>query len=416
MATSLSRRIAERIHAVAVFLHRWAGLGMTGFLIVVGLTGSMLAFRTDLERIINPDLFAKSTPEQIPLDLATLAERAEALAPQARVGYFVVERDQAVMAMRPRNDPATGKPYQLDFNHIFLNPYTGKELGRRKDGDWHQPRLNVLPFVYDLHANLIMGNKGSLILGIVALVWTLDSFVGFYLTLPRGSGGFWRRWIYAWKVKWRASSFRVNFDLHRAGGLWFWLLVFVFAWSSVMLTLQSVYVPVTKALFDYRSDEDIFRLVTRSQPLEAPKLDWHAAQAIGEKLIATQAKLHGFTVTRPYGMAYIPEFGVYTYAVRSSRDIRGHGWDTSVWVDGDTGGLRDVGLPSGQHAGNTVSTWLWGLHYGDIRDYLAYRTLVCVFGVVLVMLSITGVYIWWKKRMVRNSRKASLKTAERSQL
>ena len=405
-------RIADRIHAVAVFMHRWAGLGMTLFLVIVGLTGALLAFRVDLERLINPQLFAKARPGQAPLDLATLAEKVEAAEPRARVGYFWVERDQAVMAMRPRNDPATGKPYQLDFNHIFLDPYTGKELGRRKDGDWHQPRLNVLPFVYDLHANLVMGNKGSLILGIVALIWTLDSFVGFYLTLPRGSGGFWRRWIYAWKVKWRASSSRVNFDLHRAGGLWFWLLVFVFAWSSVMLTLQSVYVPVTKALFDYRSDEDIFRLVNRSEPLEAPKLDWHAAQAIGEKLIATQAKLHGFTVTRPYGMAYIPEFGVYTYAVRSSRDIRGHGWDTSVWVDGDTGALRDVGLPSGQHAGNTVSTWLWGLHYGDFRDYLAYRTLVCVFGVVLVMLSITGVYIWWKKRMVRNSRKVSLRTAE----
>ena len=69
---------------------------------------------------------------------------------------------------------------------------------------------------------------------------------------------------------------------------------------------------------------------------------------------------HHFTVTRPYGLAYIPEFGVYTYDVRGSNDIRGHGWDTGVWVDGNTGALRQVFLPSGQHSGNTVSTWLWG--------------------------------------------------------
>ena len=404
-------RIADRIHAVAVFMHRWAGLGMTLFLILVGLTGALLAFRTDLERLLNPQLFAKARPGQNPLNLATLADRAEALAPQARVGYFVVERGQAVMAMRPRNNPATGKPYQLDFNHIFLNPYTGQELGRRLDGDLRQGRINVMPFIYDLHATMAMGNTGGLILGIVALIWTLDSFVGLYLTLPRSKGPFWRRWKCAWQVKWRANSFRLNFDLHRAGGLWFWLLVLVFAWSSVMLALRPVYDRVTKTLFDYRDDSQLIASAMRQQPLDAPKLDWNAAQAAAEKLMSEQAALYGFTIMRPYGMGYIPEFGVYSYAVRSSRDIRGHGWDTSIWVDGNTGELRDVDLPSGQHSGNTVSTWLWGLHYGDVRDYLAYRTLVCIFGVVLVMLSLTGVYIWWKKRMVRNSRKVSVRTA-----
>ena len=100
-------------------------------------------------------------------------------------------------------------------------------------------------------------------------------------------------------------------------------------------------------------------------------------------------------------MGYIPEFGVYPYAVRSSRDIRGHGWDTSIWVDANSGELRDVDLPSGQHTGNTISTWLWGLHYGDIRDLLPYRVLVCVFGIVLTMLSVTGVYVWWRKLKAR---------------
>ena len=393
--------IAAGIHAVAVFLHRWAGLGMTIFLVIVSLTGSLLAFRTNLERLINPQLFAEARPGQAPLDLATLAEKAEALAPHARAGYFWVERGQAVMAMRPRNDPSTGKPYELDFNHLFLDPYTGEELGRRRDGDLRQGRINVMPFIYDLHATLTMGSAGGWILGIVALIWTLDSFVGFYLTLPRGRSGFWKRWKYAWQVKWRANAFRVNFDLHRAGGLWFWLLVFVFAWSSVMLTLLPVYVPVTKALFDYRSPEDGIQDAMLPKPLDVPKLGWHQAQVAAERLMAEQAALHGFTVTRPYGMGYIPEFGVYTYSVRSSRDIRGHGWDTGIWVDGNTGALRDVDLPSGQHTGNTISTWLWGLHYGDIRDFLPYRVLVCLFGLVLTMLSVTGVYIWLKKRRAR---------------
>jgi uncharacterized iron-regulated membrane protein len=388
------------VHRSFVWLHRWTGLLMSVFLIVVALTGTLLAFRAKLDRLLNPQLYTDGKPGQPPLDLAALAERAEALAPQARPGFFSIEPGQSAIALRPRKNPATGQPYQLAFGHLILDPYTGRELGRCCDNDARHWRMRVMPFIYNLHANLAMGPTGEWILGIVALVWTLDCFVGFYLTLPRGSGGFVERWKYAWQVKWRASTFRVNFDLHRAGGLWFWLLLLVFAWSSVMLALRPVYGRVTGAMFDYETDESLVASAPQ-QPNEHPRLGWREAQAAGERLMAEQAAQHGFTITRPYGLAYIPEFGVYAYDVRCSRDIRGHGWDTGVWIDGNTGTLRHVFLPSGQHAGNTISTWLWGLHYGDIRDFLPYRILVSFFGLVIVMLSATGAYIWWKKRRVR---------------
>jgi len=387
------------IHRYFVWLHRWTGLLMTVFLIVVGLTGTLLAFRSKIDRVLNPQWHASPEPGQLPLDLATLAEKAESLVPNARPGYFAIDNDQASIALRFRMNPATGQPYQSDFDHLILDPYTGRELGRCcASPDW---RTNFLPFVYKLHTSMAMGSVGAWTLGIVALVWTLDCFVGFYLTLPRGNGGFWQRWKYAWQVKWSANAFRINFDLHRAGGLWFWPLLFIFAWSSVMLSLRPVYDRVTSAVFDYQSDEVALAAYALPQPLWNPKLTWRDAQTIGERLVADMAAEHHFTVTRPYGLAYIPEFGVYTYDVRGSNDIRGHGWDTGVWVDGNTGALRQVFLPSGQHSGNTVSTWLWGLHYGDIRDFLPYRIMVALFGLILTMLSITGVYIWWKKRAVQ---------------
>jgi uncharacterized repeat protein (TIGR04052 family) len=386
-----------------VWLHRWTGLATTVFLVIVGLTGTVLAFRAQLDRWINPQLFARATPGQRTLDLATLAERAEQQEPKARVGYFSIEEDQVVIACSARKDPATGKLYTLDFDHLYLSPYTGDILGRRRHGDYSHLRLNFLPLVYDLHTSLMLGSTGGWILGFVALAWTLDSFVGFYLTLPRGVKGFWRRWKLAWKVKANAGAFRLNFDLHRAGGLWFWLVLFVFAWSSVMLALIPVYERVTAALFEYEPIDAMMSFAL-PQPKEHPLLGWREAQSVGERLIARQAQLHGFTITRPYGLGYVAEFGVYTYDVRASNDIRGHGWDTGVWIDGDTGALRKVFLPAGQHTGNTISTWLWGLHYGDIRDFLPYRILVALFGLVLVVLSVTGVYIWWKKRGPRGLR------------
>jgi uncharacterized iron-regulated membrane protein len=299
-----------------------------------------------------------------------------------------------------RTDPATGKPYDLDFDQLFVDPYTGKTLGKRRFGDLSEGRINTLPFIYNLHASMALGSTGGWILGVVALIWTLDCFVGFYLTLPRGQGSFWKRWKHAWWVKWSSSLFRVNFDLHRAGGLWSWRLLFVFAWSSVMLALNPVYERVTGALFDYER-QDSFMAYMLPQPIENPKLSWREAQEAGQRYTAELAAKHRFNITRPMGMAYIAEFGVYTYDVHTTADIRGHGWDTGVWVDGKTGALSKTFLPHGQRAGNTVSTVLWGLHYGDIRDNLAYRTFVCFFGLAIAMLSVTGVYIWWKKRKGR---------------
>jgi uncharacterized iron-regulated membrane protein len=387
-------------HRLLVWLHRWTGLMLTIFLVLVGVTGSILAFKTKLDRLINPKIYVEPQSGAPPLDLATLAERAEASFPQMRVGFFAVEPDQVLMNCLARIDPATGKPYELDFDQLFLDPYTGNVLGHRKFGDLSEGRINFMPFIYKLHTSMAMGAKGEWILGVIALVWTFDSFVGLYLTLPRGSGSFWKRWKHAWWVKWRSTLFRINFDLHRAGGLYFWLLILVFAWSSVMLALMPVYERVTATLFDYEPVDSMMAYVL-AQPKYNPKLGWRDAQAIGERLMREEAAKHHLTITRPFGMAYIAEFGVYTYDVRTKQDIRGHGWDTGIWIDGDTGEQRKVFLPYGEHTGNTLSTVLWGLHYGDIRDIFAYRLLVFIFGFIIVVLSVSGVYIWWKKRKAR---------------
>jgi uncharacterized iron-regulated membrane protein len=63
---------------------------------------------------------------------------------------------------------------------------------------------------------------------------------------------FWARWKPAWLVKTNASTYRLNFDLHRAGGLWLWGVLLVFAWSSVYMNLwDTVYTHATRLVFTY---------------------------------------------------------------------------------------------------------------------------------------------------------------------
>lgn len=394
---------------VVLVLHRWTGLATAVFLVIVGLTGSMLAFRKQIDAIVNPGMHVVRQPGQQPLPMAELAERAEKLLPHARLGFFAVEEDQVVLHLVARTNPQTGRPYTDTELHIALNPYTGEQLHCGPASDPGRPCRDVMGFVYNLHTSLTTDSQwGWRFVGAVALVWTIDCFVAFVLTLPRSSGPFWIRWKLAWQVKRGAGWTRLNFDLHRAGGLWLWPLLFVFAWSSVMLGLREVYDPVMSAVFDFSNDNDFMAKNMLPKPLENPMLTWPEVESTGAKFMAEAAAAHHFTIERPYGMAYIPEYGAYTYAVRSSIDLRGHGWDTTVLIDGNTGQLRELDLPRGQHLGNTISTLLWGIHYGDLRNWLPYRILIAFFGVFLAVISYTGVVIWWRKRKAPKAPRSKL--------
>jgi uncharacterized iron-regulated membrane protein len=381
-----------------VWLHRWVGLTMTGFLILVGLTGSLLAFNAELERLSAPQLFP-GPHAGTALDPAALARRADALVPQARARtVYLGDEGSAIIGMDARPGEAP-----LDFNQLFLDPITGEELGRRRVGGFPNGLNNLLPFIYRLHYNLTIGLIGRWILGIVALVWTLDCFVGFYLTLPHFGGsdrrGFFARWKTAWLVKLRSSAYRVNFDFHRAFGLWLWAMLLVFAWSSVSFNLPEVYSPAMELASDYQRPD-----VT---PLAAPKpsenrktMDWEEAWATARKLLDDQTRMHGLTVERPIALYKLQDRGLYEYRVRSSRDISDYNGSTSIFFDAFSGELRELRLPTGQHAGNTITTWLAALHMARVFG-LPYRILVCTLGLVITMLSVTGVYIWWKKRRAR---------------
>lgn len=83
-----------------------------------------------------------------------------------------------VVPIRPESsEDGSGHQQQagLPDSDLYLNPYTGEELGRRSWGDITQGRVNLMAFIYRLHFALALGTIGSYTLGIIALLWTLDA-------------------------------------------------------------------------------------------------------------------------------------------------------------------------------------------------------------------------------------------------
>src|SRR5690606_24952710 len=86
------------------------------------------------------------------------------------------------------------------------------------------------------------------------------------------------------------------------------------------------------------------------------------------------------------------------YRMAFRQEGEGHG-STRVWVSGagEVLAVRDAWQVP---AGNRFLDWQFPLHNGA-QFGLAGRWLVFVSGWVLVMLCVTGVYLWWRKRRLQ---------------
>lgn len=415
----LSRSTPARLSLTRQFwvvLHRWAGLTLTLFLAVAGFTGIFLAWIDELDTAAAPQLHLTALPHAgaRPLDTFDIRESVMRRYPGADIHFLPLEAEpgRSLQLFVEWPDSRTGleRADAPNWNQIFINPYTGEELGRRKWGDIAQGTINLMPFVYRLHYSLALGDWGLFIFGLAALIWTLDCFVGFYLTLPAGqhaarerppTSSWWQRWRPSWAVRWKASRYKLNFDLHRAGGLWLWPLLLVFAWSSVSFNLPQVYVPVMKLLGAQDQREAYFSAML-PQPRSNPAMSYRAALDRGRVLAREQADNAGLKLTA-HGETYLwhtPETGMYVYYFTTDADISKHGAGTLVAFDSNSGALKRFEAPTGQNAANTTTTWITLLHTAHVLG-LPWRIAVSLIGALVTMLCVTGVVIWMRKRSSR---------------
>ncbi|MDF1826400.1 MAG: PepSY-associated TM helix domain-containing protein [Verrucomicrobiales bacterium] len=390
-----------------VAVHRYTGLTIATFLVVAGLTGSALSFYRELDGLINPGLVSlpERSPDAEPMDPLALRKRIMEKIPGWRIDSLVLDHDPQFSTVFWQ------KLESGDWRSVFVDPYAGEVLGFREGSSLSGGISYLMPFLYQLHYELALGKTGVLLFGIVALLWTIDCFVGFYLSLPprsrlrresRKSKSWLSRWKPSWLVK-GGSLFRTLFTFHRASGLWVWPMLFVFAWSAVGFNLGLVYTPVMK-LFGTGPDAH-GQLPDLDQPRMNPALAWPDALEKARDHMAKEAVTRDFTVGKEGWLAYDPSHGTYQYRVHTSRDVGTRYPGTRLWFDGNSGELLSFRSPTGIARGDTISSWLFALHMGTVGG-LVYRIFVCVLGFVIAGLSFTGVYIWWKKSRARRRGKS----------
>lgn len=202
-------------------VHLWVGLA-TGLLVaLLGVSGSALVFRGDLERWVVADwLTVPVAGERHSLDDAV--SQALRRYPTRELARLVVPPgpsssvEVVLQVQRPRNLAAA------DLVSVFVDPYTLEVLGVRRKAE------TAMGWVQDFHYALFAGEPGLKVNGVAAIGLLLLALSGPVLWWPaRG------RWRHALKVR-RGPPAATWRDLHAVGG--------VLSWFALMLiTLTALY-------------------------------------------------------------------------------------------------------------------------------------------------------------------------------
>jgi uncharacterized iron-regulated membrane protein len=400
------------MRSILVRLHRWFGIGTALFLFVSGLTGAIIAWNQELDALLNPEFYyARSTAPA--LSALELANRIEAADPRLQVTYLplgIVPGRTLQMRVQGRPDPATGKPYGLGFNQIAVDPGTGIIQGHRDWGALSLKRINLMPFLYQFHYTLYLPTTGSGIaigvwlLGIVAIVWLFDSVIALILAFPS-----FKTWRKSFAFRLRRGGYTLVFDLHRSGGVWVWGLLCVIALTSISMNLERpVMRPIVSLFSSLTPEPESNPALLAPQPAGITVLSRERivelASAAGHKMKLNAEP--GATIViaslHLYGVGYFEPGGLYA-------DGRlGNAW--TYW-DARTG--REVGgTVSGQGtAGDIFLQAQFPLHSGRLFG-LPGRILVSFMGVMVALLSATGLIIWFKKLKARRSASRRVKTGK----
>ena len=197
-------------------MHLWTTLAAGLFIVILGVTGSVMAFETDLDRLFNASLFDVSPQPVASLPLTTLqgivqrrfeGSRVQAFAlPQRRDAAYVVNLDSG--------------------SEVFVNGYTGAILGSRRGA-------TLLSRIHQLHIRLLAGKPGETIMTIAGIVMLFIALSGVIL---------W--WKYKrFSIKWNGSLFRMMFDLHNAGGISTLVFLLLLSATGVVIALENPIVP-----------------------------------------------------------------------------------------------------------------------------------------------------------------------------
>jgi len=397
--------LSRSFYTTAWRWHFYAGLYVAPFLIMLAVTGLIMLWASVLVGRDGEKSYAVAPAAQA-IAVSAQADAALSAVPAGALVQYIVPRTPQQPAVF-RID-ADGHPTM-----VAVDPYRGTVLGT-----WD--RRNAL---YDLantiHGTLLIGTVGDRLIEVAAGFGIVLIITGTYLWWPRDGRGL----ANSLRPQLSGRGRQVWKSLHQTVGIYAALLLLIFLltgltwagiWGERMTQAWSTFpaekwdnVPlsdVTHASMNHGGVKDVpWALEQTPMPASDPHAthNGHAMKSAGGPgdvdAVVARARSLGFDgrfqLSFPNG-----ETGVWTIARDTmSNDSDDPLSDRTVHIDRYTGVvLADVGFADYSVAGKAMAVGV-AFHEGDIGGLwnLGLNTVFCL---SVILLSVSGIVMWWKRR------------------
>lgn len=365
-----ARRVLRQIHL-------WIALVLCLPLVVLGVTGSILVYRHELENLFEP-------PPRLGTRAGTPHTVAQIIAAvQTRIGkeFTPVLYEASTAPEQPatlRLIASEGAAKGPRVINVLVDPVS-LDLVR-----WHyEPFPGFLRVVIRLHGNLLMGRAGRIYVGWLGLVMLVLGISGLILWWPGRS-----RWRAAFLIKRGARGLRLYRDLHNALGIWTFIAFITVSFSGVYLVFPHAVSASIKTLLPSR-DANSPAPIVRGEGAQRIDADRAIAIALsttpGARLISIRLPLRP---EQPDRVSFV-----------HSGDGRGVP-EVVALINPWSGELIELTDPRRFALAQTVLAWQGPIHFGQGLGWV-WRILVCLSGLLPAIFAFTGVAMGLIERSAR---------------
>ena len=368
---------------------------------IVSITGCLFVFQQEISQATHPEWYYIKASESAGtplLPLSRLQQIAQtALGPDKPIDNIVTFRDEKrsweFMAYKETDSAITIFGSMVYFQSVFVDPHTGEITGQR---NYKYDFFNVVKYI---HWSLLLNTPyGQPIVAYGTLIFVILLITGLVLWWPK-------RWTKAYKdrsfkIKWKGSFRRVNYDLHNVAGFYSLIpatilgltgLVFCFRWFTAFIYLITT-----------GSTSPAPATYSGSKPPAATQMQLtDTAAALDKAFVLAQQTFPaspriGFTPARG------PEAAIF--ATGYPRSDTYYGYDV-LQLDRYTGQILSHQLNAKKSVGQKLIDMNYDIHVGAIGG-LTGKIIAFIVSLICASLPVTGFLVWWLKRK-RNLTKTS---------
>lgn len=361
-------------------VHSWFGLITGIFLLLLGLSGSILVFKDELDTLIyHKTLTVKPQGARLPLDslyrivakqypnLDGMAWTNPSAAPNEAYQFRLYLNDARLIS--------------YDLGAAALNPYTGELLRQGRSDDLE---VGWIEWIFQFHFSFHLGMPGAALTAIFGLTMLVSILTGVWVYRKF----FWK--VLFFQVKINRKNWRtISSDLHRIVGVWSLVLNIIIFFTGFWMNLFA---------FEKKTwDKEI--IPTHPNTLATASFDTMYAKALQQ--MPDLIPRYVYLPTQPER-----KFNVRGWIKGQNQLFAG---PNSVRFDAYTGQFLGKTTFDDLSFGGKIEATFYPLHVGNFGGVVV-KILYVIIGLAPGLLAITGFLLWWrrKRKSLTNSKSMSV--------